>query len=165
MILRLTLDLPEDATYVRTTRLLSRCLLEDIKVTKATVIDVENIVGELCSNVIRHAHSKEMRFLVTIEYYKPKVIITVKDSGNGFAIKDVAPVGTARSDGAGGERIGGYGLYILEGLSDKVDYTETDPQGATIRVEKNLEYETEGDANEAAERDTDNGGRITAAKP
>ena len=76
MILRLSLDLPEDANYVRTTRLLSRCLLDDLNAKRAITDDVETIVGELCSNVIRHARSKETHFLVTLEYFKPKVVIT-----------------------------------------------------------------------------------------
>ena len=57
MILRLSLDLPEDATYIRTTRLLSRCLLVDMKVNQTIIDDVETIVAELCSNVVRHAQS------------------------------------------------------------------------------------------------------------
>lgn len=53
MILRLSLGLPEDTTYIRTTRLLRRCLLQDIRVNRDTINDVELIVTELCSNVIR----------------------------------------------------------------------------------------------------------------
>ena len=45
MILRLSLDLPEDTTYVRTTRLLSRTLLEDLKVNKHDIDDIETIVA------------------------------------------------------------------------------------------------------------------------
>lgn len=164
MILRLSLDLPEDTTYIRTTRLLSRCLLEDIKVKRDTIADVEIIVTELCSNVIRHAQSKETHFLVTLEYYKPQIVITVKDTGRGFAQADVPPVGSARPDGDGGERYGGYGMSLLEGLSDKVDFTETDPHGTTVRVEKSLHYETQEDANEAAARDKHKGGVVTASK-
>jgi len=164
MILRLSLDLPEDTTYIRTTRLLSRCLLEDIKVNRDTIADVELIVTELCSNVIRHAQSKETHFLVTLEYYKPQMVITVKDTGRGFAQEDVLPVGTARSDVDGGERYGGYGMSLLEGLSDKVDFTETDPHGTTVRVEKNLHYETQEDADEATARDKNKGGEVTASK-
>lgn len=102
MILRLSLDLPEDATYVRTTRLLSRCLLDDLKVNRTTTDDVETIVAELCANVVRHAKSKETHFLVTLEYFKPQVVITVTDAGEGFAPTDVLPVGTPRPDFAGG---------------------------------------------------------------
>ncbi len=164
MILRLSLDLPEDMTYVRTTRLLSRCLMEDIGVIKSTISDVEAIVDELCSNVVRHAQSKAKHFEVTLEYYKPQVVITVTDKGQGFDREGVLPVGTSRPDGEGGERLGGWGLTLLEGLSDKLDFTVTDPHGRTMRVEKALHYDTQGEADEATERDTDSGGQVTATK-
>ncbi len=164
MILRLSLDLPEDSTYIRTTRLLSRCLLDDLKVDSVTTGDVETIVSELCSNVVRHAQSKETHFLVTLEYFKPQVVITVTDAGEGFSSGDVAATGTSRTDFDGGQRLGGWGLALLEGLSDKLDFMATDPHGTTVRVEKNLHYETEVAADEAAERDTNKGGVVTASK-
>lgn len=162
MILRLSLDLPEDTSCLRTTRLLSRCLLEDLRVNRPTIDDVETIVAELCSNVIRHARSKATHFLITLEYYKPRIVITVADQGRGFVREEVLPVGAWRPDGVGGERLGGFGLSLLEGLSDKLDFTETDPHGTTVRVEKILYYETQGDADLATERDTDNVAVVTA---
>lgn len=155
MILKLSLDLPEDGSYIRTARILSRCLMEDIKVTRSTISDVEMIIGELCSNVVRHAESKATRFLVTLEYYQPKVVITVRDSGKGFVRDNVPLAGSLRSDGAGGQRFGGYGLSILEGLSDKLDFIKTNPHGTTVRVEKYLEYDTQIDALKAAVCDRD----------
>ncbi len=74
------------------------------------------------------------------------------------------PVGTWRSDGAGGKRLGGYGLALLEGLSDKMDFTATEPHGTTVRVEKKLDYETQGDADQANKRDTDNGGKVAVSQ-
>ena len=162
MILRLSLKLPEDEIYVRTTRLLSRCLLEDIQVDKATISDVESIVTELCSNVVRHARSKATCFEVTLEYYKPKVVITVTDEGEGFVREEVPPAGSMRPDGKGGERLGGWGLALLEGMADKVDFTTTDPHGTTVRVEKKLHYNTEEDASAATERDKGGGGDVVA---
>jgi anti-sigma regulatory factor (Ser/Thr protein kinase) len=167
IILRLSLDLPEDASYIRTTRLISRCLLEDIRVDRVVIGDVETIVAELCANVVRHAHSEARHFQVTLEYYKAQVVVTVTDQGRGFAQRDVLPVGTSRPDdlnGTGGERVGGYGLSLLEGLSDKIDYTETDPHGTTVRVVKNLGYDTQRDADEAAARDTDSGIVVVASR-
>ena len=145
MILRLSLDLPEDATYIRTTRLLSRCLLKGMRVTDTIIDDVETIVAELCSNVVRHAESKAAHFLMTLEYYRPVIVITVRDEGQGFAAGDVPAPGTSRADGEGGQRFGGYGLSLLEGLSDKISFTKTLPQGTTVRVEKNLRYKTQGE--------------------
>ena len=160
MILRLSLDLPEDERYIGTARLLSRALLKDIKVIAPIINDVENIVGELCSNVIRHAESKTTHFLVAIEYYEPKVVITVKDTGKGFVAEDVLPVGASRPDGSGGERVGGFGMSLLEGLADKLDFTDTDPQGTTVRVEKNLHYESLGDVTKAKSMDSSGGGDV-----
>lgn len=160
MILRLSLDLPEDQAYIRTTRVLSRCLLVELKVRQNIIDDVETIVTELCSNVVRHAESKATHFLVNLEYYEPMIVITVSDEGRGFVREEVLPVGAMRSDGVGGERSGGYGLSLLEGLSDKVDFTTTDPHGTTMRVEKNLLYESQGDAEAAAKLDTESGGHV-----
>ena len=140
MILKLSLTLPDDQGYVRTTRLLSRSLMEDIQVIPADVDDVETIIGELCSNVVRHAHSQAGKYTVLLEYYQPRVVITVTDEGVGFDVKDVSAVGSARADLDGGRRLGGFGLVLLEGLADKIDFTETDPHGTTVRVEKKLHY-------------------------
>ncbi len=161
MILRLSLHLPEDVTYIRTTRVLSRCLLEDMKVNGPIIDDVEIIVGELCANVIRHAHSEAPHFLMTLEYYEAKVVITVADEGRGFKREDVLPVGSERSDGWGGQRHGGYGLSLVESLADGIEFSTTDPRGTTVCVEKSLYYETAEDAADAAARDRNNGGAVT----
>ena len=160
MILRLSLDLPEDGHYIRTTRLLSRCLLEDLGVTRDIIEDVETIVAELCSNVIRHAPSEAYQYVVVLEYYKPRVVITVTDTGWGFNQTDVHAVGELRPDGFGGMRLGGWGLSLLDGLSDKIDFSTTDPHGTTVRVEKNLIYETQEDADQATRRDASRGGLV-----
>lgn len=89
MILRLSLDTPVDITYIRTTRLLSRCLLQDSSASRRAINDVEIIVAELCSNVIRHAQSQDPHFSVTLEYDKPQIVITVSDTGRGFSLQDV----------------------------------------------------------------------------
>ncbi len=158
MILQLSLNLPEDKAYIRTTRLLSRALLEDINVVRADIDDVEVIISELCSNVVRHAHSKAAHYQVAMEYYEPRIVITVTDEGQGFTAADIAPPGTTRPDMEGGERMGGFGLMLLEGLSDRLDFTETNPHGTTVRVEKSLHYATPPDAEEASQRDKGSGG-------
>ena len=164
MNLKITLDVPEEEAHLRVIRKIGRTLLEHHDCTAQEADDLELILGELCSNVIRHAQSKETHFLVTLEYFKPQVVITVTDAGEGFVPTDVLPVGTTRPDFGGGERLGGWGLTLLEGLSDKIDYTANVPHGTTVRVEKTLYYETEGAADEAAERDTEGGGVVTASK-
>ena len=151
MILRLTLDLPEERAYVKIIRLLGRTLLEHLRAVEQDIDEVEVVVGELCTNVIRHAHSTDGVFRVTLEYDADRVTITVEDKGPGFRFREVAPAGTERADFDGlPERIGGYGLQLVEKLSDHVEFVPTDPHGTTVRAERRLRFRTPEDASHAA---------------
>ena len=151
MILRLSLELPEDLAYIKITRILGRALLEHLQAEPTDIADVEILVGELCSNVLRHARSHDDRFHVTLEYFSDHVSITVEDRGKGFSFKDVPLAGTSRADFGGGERIGGYGMTLIQSLSDRLEFHRTDPHGTTVCAEKKLRYCSE-DAAEAAAR-------------
>jgi anti-sigma regulatory factor (Ser/Thr protein kinase) len=154
MFLRLTLDLPED--------ILSRALLQDINVVKDDIDDIESIVGELCSNVIRHAHSIKARFSVVIEYAERRAIILVEDEGTGFVAKDVAAPGSERSGSDGRTRVGGYGLALVAGMADKLTFSVTYPHGTTVRVEKQLHYGGVPLKNEPAMREAKMAVMVTA---
>lgn len=124
MILCLSLDLPGDQEYVRTTRLLSRTLLEDLKVLSEDTEAIEVIIGALCSNVVRHAannnsrrsaslasgetrgesekESKHQGYQVILEYHKEKIVVTVEDKSPDFGmkadVKAIAEPGTSRPE-------------------------------------------------------------------
>lgn len=151
MILNLSLDLPEDGYYLRIARLLSRTLLEHLKVVERDIDDVEIVIGELCANVLRHAESDDGRFRVTLEYYDNRIEIAVEDKGHGFLLSSVAPVGSEREDFHGGRRMGGYGMALIQSLSDRVEFRPTDPHGTTASATKTLHYATQADADEAAQ--------------
>ena len=154
MILKLSMDLPEDQNYMRLTRLLGRTLLEHLQVDEKDLVDLELMLGELCSNVIRHAHTCDGRFLVTLEYYADRVVVTVEDQGPGFSFKAVPEVGSLRPDNqAGGERIGGFGLQLIETLADHLEFHRTDPHGTTGRAEKRLHYRNAAAAEQAVQMD------------
>ncbi len=163
MILKLSLHLPEEEAFIRTTRLLSRATLDDLRVVKADIDDVETIVGELCSNAIRHSHSAGAHYTVGLEYFSSRVIVTVADEGCGFDPAKVATPGTSRPDGHGGSRVGGFGLSLLEGLSDKLDFISTEPRGTTVRAQKNLHYETKRDYDHAVGRSGDGNGHVVGS--
>lgn len=150
MILKLTLDLPEEQAYIRITRLLGRTLLEHLNACEQDVDELELVVGELCANVVRHARSTENRFQVILEYHSDRVGITVRDQGPGFSVSSILPVGTERADFAGEpDRIGGFGLKLVELLSDKLEFRTADPRGTSVRAEKRIHYKTEADAERA----------------
>ena len=143
MILRLSLDLPEDGEFVRITRVLGRTLLEHLQVEEGDISDLELLVGELCTNVIRHADTVHERFRVILEYHADKVELIVEDTGRGFSFKDVPEAGTERPDTlGGGERFGGYGMSLVRALADRLEFHRTDPQGTTVRAEVALHYQS-----------------------
>ena len=149
MILRLALELPEDLAYVRITRTLGRALLEHLQADPADIDDIEILVGELCSNVLRHAQSHDGKYHVILEYFSDKVSITVEDRGPGFSFKDVPLAGTRRADFGGGERIGGYGMQLVQSLADRLEFYRSDPQGTTVCAEKLIRYRTDAAAAQA----------------
>lgn len=146
MILKLSLDLPEGHHYIRITRLLGRTLLEHLKVVEQDIDEVEVVVGELCTNVLLHAQGSSGRFRVTMEYHQDRVVVLVEDTGQGFSFADMPDVGAQRRDIHGEERIGGYGLTIVDALSDRLEFHRSDPQGTTVRAEKWLHFVTNAPA-------------------
>ena len=136
---------------MRIARRVGRMMLEEMGVISTDVNDTEFVVGELCSNVIRHAQTSDGRFVIHLEYHADKVVITVMDRGTGFSFKDVGEVGSLRPDMDGSDRYGGFGLDLVRRLADHVEFSRTDPDGTTVRAEKVLHYKTPEAAREAEE--------------
>jgi len=94
-----------------------------------------------------------------MEYDADRVVVLVSDNGAGFVPSAVAPVGTERPDFAGQpERIGGYGLRLVEEMSDHLEFRRSDPTGPTVRAEKQLHYQSAADLNYA--RNLSHGGGL-----
>jgi anti-sigma regulatory factor (Ser/Thr protein kinase) len=131
--------LPEDEAYISLIRQIGRALLEHHAVPDQDIDDVETLVGELCSNVTRHARSQIGSYRVAIEQQGGLVAITVTDYGQGFDPAQVPPVGTERQEPCGTFRHGGYGLKLVDALADHVEFQTSQPQGTTVRAIKKLQ--------------------------
>jgi anti-sigma regulatory factor (Ser/Thr protein kinase) len=57
MILNLSLNLPTDAAYIGIVRVISTTLMAYLGVAADKVADAAVVIGEICSNVVRHAHT------------------------------------------------------------------------------------------------------------
>jgi len=139
---RLALDVPEDLAHLKTVRHAVREMLASVDVTQQDRDDVELLVGELAANAVRHANSG-LAYHVEVEVEDDIVIVTVTDQGKGFAREKVALPGTARADRrADGivERLGGWGLPMVEILADRVDFLRHEPHGTKVRAEKQLQF-------------------------
>jgi serine/threonine-protein kinase RsbW len=155
MILKLALDMPEDVGMVQVARLIARTLLTNMNVDEGDVGDLELLVGELCTNVVRHADSDEQRYRVALEFFANHVELTVEDRGKGFSFKDVPEAGTPRPDTlTGGERIGGFGMRLVEALADRLEFRRSDSQGTTVCASVDLHYKTPDAERRAESLDT-----------
>ncbi len=161
MILKVSLDLPNDGTYLRIARRVGHTLLEDMGVVDHDIADIEFIVGELCTNVVRHAQTmQEGRFIVMLEYHADKVVIIVEDKGVGFPFKDVREAGSTRLDRDGSERLGGFGLDLVRKMADHIEFRRSDPHGTTVCAEKMLHYKSVSEAEDAERLDQAHGGEV-----
>ena len=149
MILRLSLDLPEDSAYLHMTRATARAVLQSLRVQTGIIGDVETVLTELYTNVLRHARSAEGRFSITLNLYAERLMVAVEDKGQGFSFKNVPPVGSVRPGLDGDPRIGGFGLELVALLADKMEFHRHDAAGMQIRAEKRLAYQSEGAARDA----------------
>ena len=132
--MKITLEVPEGHRFVPMVREIARTLLKHYDASTTDIDGVEVILGELCSNVTKHAQSEVGCYLVTLEHHGDHAVVIVTDTGPGLNRDQVAEVGTARADEDGSERFGGFGLQIVESLADQVEYGKTDPQGTTVRA-------------------------------
>lgn len=102
---------------------------------------METLVGELCSNVARHAQSEEGYFRITLEHHGDHITLIVEDHGPGLDTQRILPVGSTRPDANGDERYGGFGLPIIQKLADEVRFERRTPHGTRVYVQKRLQKE------------------------
>ncbi len=120
------LQVPSDARYLELIRrfVIDICRVNNIPERETD--DIELIVDETASNVVRHAYSQEQtgeRRLIEleVEYHETRheMIFSVADYGKGFSIKRFKSLQKKINE----RDPGGYGLHIIEKFSDKVEYS------------------------------------------
>jgi len=107
-----------------------------------TVKNIELVSEEALINVIVHGYKQKSGGNISIELQTTKVQgieIKIKDDGHPFSGDSynsaLSPI--QRTENPTGEDVGGWGLFLIFKMMDKVEYTQ-DPQGKNIlRLEKN----------------------------
>ncbi|GAA3796544.1 hypothetical protein GCM10022226_14820 [Sphaerisporangium flaviroseum] len=131
MEVTIALRLPRDAASVSVTRQILGAELEVLGVEQQIKEDIQLMLSEACSNVIRHA-SETDEYTVSAQLVADKFVITVVDTGSGFDAEKVQ----ARSPLA--EH--GRGLQIMRALADDVRFINRPRQGAIVCLEKMLRF-------------------------
>lgn len=148
---QIALTVPEDHAFIAMVREMGRTLLAHHAASAQDIDDLEAVVGELCANVTRHAHSEGGCYSVTLEHLGDRVVLTVADQGCGFDPEQVPAVGSARVDEDGTVRHGGYGLHLVGSLVDTLEFQRSEPSGTTVRAEKRMRVENTREGASCAE--------------
>ncbi|WP_420884789.1 ATP-binding protein [Actinomadura geliboluensis] len=131
MEISLDLLLPRDAASVPATRRLLDAALAALGVEDHIRDDIEMMLTEACSNVIRHAEHGA-RYTVRATIQDRRCTIKVIDSGTGFDAGRV-PLPDPSAEH-------GRGLLIMRSLADDVRFCSFPEDGALVALEKRLSY-------------------------
>src|SRR5690349_2720408 len=107
----LRLELPNDSAQVGSCRRMVRAILEALDAKEQQIDDIILALGELCSNVVRHAQLSPLgHYVVEVSVSLETLELSVTDSGAGMPdhILDPKP-----------GQVGGYGLFIARTISDE----------------------------------------------
>ncbi|RCG25331.1 ATP-binding protein [Sphaerisporangium album] len=131
MKVTIALRLPRDAASVSVTRQILGAELEVLGVERDITEDVQLMLTEACSNVIRHATEGD-EYTVSVELVDDRCLITVVDTGRGFDPDKIRP-GLPLAEH-------GRGLQIMRALADDVRFMNRPRQGAIVCLEKTLKF-------------------------
>ncbi|MBF8193262.1 ATP-binding protein [Nonomuraea sp. K274] len=127
----IALRLPRDAASVPLVRQLLDGTLRSLGVERQVCDDIELMLTEACSNVIKHAAPSD-EYTVSAAVYDHLCVIKVVDTGGGIdPLKVIDPDPGADH---------GRGIQIMRALADHVRFTNKDRNGAVVCLEKRLRY-------------------------
>jgi len=127
----IALRLPRDAASVPLIRQMLDGTLRSLGVDPQIRDDIELMLTEACSNVIRHTEPSD-DYTVSAAVLDDRCVIKVIDNGEGFdpnKIIDPEP---------GAEH--GRGLLIMRALADDIRFVNRHEHGAVVCLEKRLRY-------------------------
>ncbi|MCK2219228.1 ATP-binding protein [Actinomadura sp. ATCC 31491] len=127
----IALRLPRDAASVPLIRQMLDGTLRSLGVEDPIREDIELMLTEACSNVIRHAAPSD-EYTVSATVHDDRCFIRVVDTGGGF---DPAKLEEPKP---GAEH--GRGLQIMRALADDIRFTNKRENGAVVCLEKRLRY-------------------------
>lgn len=127
----IALRLPRDAASVPLIRQMLDGTLRSLGVDEQIRDDIELMLSEACSNVVKHAQPSD-DYTVSVTVYDDLCVIKVIDTGGGF------DAGAVREPSPGSEH--GRGLQIMRALADDIRFTNRRENGAVVCLEKKLRF-------------------------
>ncbi|MDO8586650.1 MAG: ATP-binding protein [Armatimonadota bacterium] len=128
----ITWQLPAEAGRIADFRKMLRSYLGLRKVCEEDIHNVQMILGEACTNVVRHAYSSPDRtYQVKMRRAPGKLILEVTDEGVGFDCAN--PKSRCLENSCG------MGLVIIKQLANRADIESRFGLGTRLRIEYALQ--------------------------
>jgi serine/threonine-protein kinase RsbW len=127
----IALRLPRDAASVPLIRRMFDAALRSLGVETTVRGDIELMLSEACSNVIKHAGPSD-EYIVSAGVYDELCVIRVLDTGRGFDPDQVREAKPGSEDGRG--------LQIMRALADDVRFSNRHEHGSVVCLEKRLRF-------------------------
>jgi len=127
------ISLPGKPEYVSIARLTASVIANQMGFNIDDVEDIKVAVGEACNNAVLHGKSHEEVFEILFEVQDKRMVIEVRDNGNGFDLDEY------QAPEPGELRENGLGIFIMKTLMDEVDFIPVQNNGTTIRLVKELQ--------------------------
>jgi serine/threonine-protein kinase RsbW len=127
------LTIPAKAEYITLVRLALSGLTHLRPLSDETLGDLKLAVTEACSNSVRHAYrdGREGTVDVVYELHPDRLVVEVRDDGEGFTAGDDPAVGEL------GLTEGGLGIAIIRELADELQMGPgTSGKGSRLRLVK-----------------------------
>lgn len=128
----ITLSLPSKAEYVSVARLTASVIANNMGFNIEEVEDIKVAVGEACNNAVLHGKCDQDRFELNFIIEDQKIIVEIKDTGNGFDFEEYKEPDLINP------RENGLGLFIMKSLMDIVEVTSNVKEGTCIKMIKNV---------------------------
>lgn len=126
------LTLPTKPEYVSLARLTIASVANNMGFSIGDVEDLKVAVSEACTNALNHSKNTDTTYDLTYVVENNKLVFTVTDRGIGFE-----PETVAKPD-LNGQQLGGFGLFIIKSLMDRVEIVSERGSGTSITMVKNL---------------------------
>jgi len=131
LLLRICLDLSDEAQSVPICRGTLRFLLQALSVEPERAADIELALSEATGNVIRHAYAEQgNRYVVVMDFHADQVRLQIQDEGRGFNRSLLSEPEL--------DSLGGRGLWIIERLADSVTISTLPGGGCCLDAEFGL---------------------------
>jgi serine/threonine-protein kinase RsbW len=126
------LTLPREAASVPVVRRLFRSSFSSLGVVDECLTELELVVTEACTNVLKHARTDDAQYEVEVRTNGHNCDVRVRDAGAGF---DHARKGLEEAQVTAE---GGRGIHIMRLLVDELQFVSEDA-GSAVHLAKSLE--------------------------